>query len=68
MVNLGKFKAIHCIYCVLIIVTDMQNFAKYWALWHTAYNVSPVRWFTVYDNMLLSLGKSVFKPFKNFPS
>ena len=27
-----------------------KNRAKYWALWHTTYNVSPVKQFSIYDN------------------
>ena len=49
-----------------LISFTQKYLAKYWELWHTAYNVSPVGWFTVYNNALFSLGISVFEPYKNF--
>ena len=51
-----------------IVMNKKTYGAKYWTLWHTTYNVSSVRWFTVYKNALFSLWKPVFKPPKNFLS
>ena len=39
-----------------------KNGVKYRATWHTAYSVSSVRWFTIKENAMFSLGKPVFEP------